>query len=113
VDKAADLAAEWHEYFYRIRQQCPWSWAAWQQGQISIHRWQGRVIELGDQAARIYTVKLNRRRLKRLAQQLDLDPVTEWLWSEPSYGPMATPVPVLIQQDRRRLTELRNRLEKQ
>lgn len=106
--KVADV--NWQEYFYLIRQQCPWSWAAWQRSEIDIQRWQGKPQELGNYQARIYIVDLTRRRLKKLAEKLDLDPVSEWLWSEPNYGPWATPIPVLIQQDRARLEEIRQEI---
>jgi hypothetical protein len=100
----------WGQYFYNIRQQCPWSYKAWQCGEIDIQRWQGSPKPLGVYQARIYIVDLNRRRLKKLAGTLDLDPDCEWLFSEPSYGPWATAVPVLIQQDRHRLNEIRQKL---
>jgi hypothetical protein len=104
------VGVNWEEYFYNIRQQCPWSWAAWQRNEIDITRWQGTVIELGNYQARIYTVNLNRRRLKKLAKLLDNDIICEWLWSEPNYGPWATPVSVLIQQDRNKLNQIRKQL---
>jgi hypothetical protein len=33
----------------------------------------------------------------------------EWLYSFPGYGPFATPVPVLIQQNRKELNDLRSK----
>jgi hypothetical protein len=38
------------------------------------------------------------------------DTECEWLWSYPGYGDYATPVSVLIQQNRRELNQLRSNL---
>ena len=102
-------SVDWADYFYKIRQQCPWSYAAWQQGQIDIRKFKGKLEDLGSFQARIYLVSLNKRRTKKLAQQLDHGQ-DEILWSHPSYGPWSTPVACLIQQDRKRLQELRTRI---
>ena len=105
--KAADV--NWSEYFEGIKKQCPWSLTAWTKGEITVSKWQGHTEPLGNQQARIYiTNSLNQRRLKKLCQQLDHGS-DEWLWSYPGYGRFATPVPVLIQQDRQQLTELRSK----
>ena len=107
VEKArSHQSVDWADYFYKIRQQCPWSYAAWQRGQIDITKYRGQIEDLGIYQARIYLMPLNKRRLKKLAKSLDQDK-DEILWSHPSYGPWATPVACLIQQDRKRLTELR------
>lgn len=100
-------SVNWADYFSKIKQQCPWSYAAWQQGQIDIQKFKGQLGDLGAFQARIYLVALNKRRTKKLAKKLDLGH-DEILWSHPSYGPWATPVACLIQQDRKRLQELRN-----
>jgi hypothetical protein len=84
---------------------CPWSLAAWNQGQIDIVT--TRVIRpLGDFQARIYILDLSKRRLKKLCVLRDHGE-DEWLWSHPEYGAYAAPVPCLIQQDRATLTRLR------
>jgi hypothetical protein len=105
--KAADV--NWSEYFEGIRKQCPWSLAAWTKGEITVSKWQGSSQPLGTMQARMYvTPTLNQRRLKKLCKTLDHG-ADEWLWSYPNYGPYATPVAVLIQQSRARLTELRQK----
>ena len=105
VVKAAD--ANWESYFLKIKSQCPWSWTAWQKNNIDIVKWQGKIIDLGSFDARIYLTKsLNPRRLKKLCRDLDQG-VYEWLWSYPGYGPFATPMFCLIQQDRARLEQIR------
>ena len=45
--------------------------------------------------------------LKKLAKKLDTSIEYEFLWSEPTNGDYASPVPILIQQDRRKLFDLR------
>jgi hypothetical protein len=108
VVKAADV--DWSEYFLKIKSQCPWSQPAWSKGKIDIARWSGKVVDLGVYSARVYTVKnKNRRRLKKLCKQLDQG-VCEWLWSYPGYGAYATPVAVLIQQNRAELDAIRKHL---
>jgi hypothetical protein len=104
------LNDSWGNYFYKIREQCPWSWRAWQQDLIEITPWTGLVEPLGQLQARVYTVDLSVEELRQLADQLD-EGDCEWLWSHPGAGPWATPVPVLIQQDRAELTRLRNKLK--
>ena len=105
--KAADV--NWSEYFEGIQKQCPWSLAAWTKGEITVTKWQGLSQPLGTMQARIYlTHSLNQRRLKKLCKTLDHG-ADEWLWSYPGLGPFATPVAVLIQQNRARLTELRQK----
>jgi hypothetical protein len=105
VAKAVD--ANWEDYFSMIQKVCPWSWAAWKQGQIDITKWQGEIIDLGPLEARVYVTKgLNPRRLKKLSRDLDQG-TYEWLWSYPGYGRFAAPRFCLIQQDRARLSELR------
>lgn len=104
-------SVDWSAYFQRIKTQCPWSGQAYQRNLIDFVRWQGTPRPIGDFSARIYSTKLNRRRLKKLCKQLDQqDTECEWLWSHPSYGPYATEIPILIQQPRQILQLLRQKL---
>lgn len=103
------VAVNWEEYFYSIKKQCPWSWAAWQQGEILVRRL-GEPQDLGEYSAIVYVSSLNRRRLKKLCAKLNTSKECEWLWSHPTYGPYATPLPCLIQQDRRVLDEIRAKI---
>ena len=105
--KAAGV--DWGSYFLSIQRQCPWSLIAWSKGKIDIQPWRGQELDLDVYRARVYLVKnLNRRRLKKLCKQLDQGSC-EWLWSYPGYGPYATPVPVLIQQNRSELDYIRSK----
>lgn len=111
MEQDANLESDsWADYFYKIRLQCPWSWAAWQQDLIDIVTWTGEVIALGHYQARVYIVDTGEIELKQLAHDLDQGEY-EWLWSHPGFGPWATPAKVLIQQDRAELARLRNKLE--
>lgn len=102
-------SVDWGAYFYRIKEQCPWSYAAWQKGQIDVVEWAGEVIPLQDYQARVYTVASNDE-AESLAKELDFGEC-EWLFSYAEYGDYGTPVPVIIQQDRKKLSSLRSKLD--
>lgn len=102
-------SVDWADYFQRIKQQCPWSLAAWNQGRILIRRL-GQPQDLGDYSAIVYVSSLNRRKLKKLCAKLNTSKECEWLWSHPTYGPYATPKPCLIQQNRQVLDEIRAKI---
>jgi hypothetical protein len=111
VRRKNPVVVDWAAYFWDIRSECPWSWAAWQQAQIDIQSWTGSVRDLGPYQARMYLVRISTQELEALTDQLCLQyPNCEWLYSYPEYGESATPVPVLIQQDRDRLQRLRQQL---
>lgn len=104
-------SVDWTTYFQRIKSVCPWSLAAYLNGKIDFQKWRGRAEPIGEFSARIYTTDLNRRRLKKLCNKLDQqDTQCEWLWSDPSYGPYATEIPILIQQPRQILQDLRQKI---
>ena len=107
---AKDVGVDWGQYFLSIQKQCPWSLVSWAKGKTDIQPWHDEVKPLDHFRARVYVVKnKNKRRLKKLCKKLDHGEC-EWLWSYPGYGPYATPVPVLIQQRRRELDSIRQRL---
>lgn len=102
---------DWGSYFEHIKTVCPWSTIAWKKGQILITDWTGSVLDLEENQAIVYVVHgANRRRLKKLCKSVDTDLRYDWLWSEPSHGPYASPAPVLIQQDSKHLFEARYRV---
>jgi hypothetical protein len=102
-------SVDWREYFKSIRTECPWSYKADQQGLIDITSWKGEVIPLGDYQARVYLIEASNQEVEALASALDHGE-DEWLFSYPGYGLYATPVAVLIQQNRQQLTNLRTQL---
>jgi hypothetical protein len=106
-------SVNWLEYFESIQQECPWSLRAYKQGAISIESWHDTdtLEPLGDYQARMYIVDLPDNIVEAMAQELDCqDQECEWLFSYPGYGEFATPVKVLIQQNRKQLNALRTRL---
>jgi hypothetical protein len=70
--------------------------------------WNGCPEPLGNYRARVYVVNATGATVEKMAQDLD-EGDCEWLFSYPEYGQFATPVPVLIQQDRATLTSLREK----
>jgi hypothetical protein len=59
----------------------------------------------------MYILDLPDNIVEAMAEELDSnDQESEWLFSYPGYGEFATPVKVLIQQNRKQLNDLRNRL---
>jgi hypothetical protein len=112
VEKArSHQSVNWYDYFKSIREECPWSYAAYLKGQIDIVEYQGVRIPLGDYQARMYIVSAPDSTVVAIAQGLDYDDSEcEWLYSYPGYGEFATPVSVLIQQNRSQLKNLRQQL---
>ena len=102
-------SVDWLEYFKSIRVECPWSYSAYLKGQIDIVEYTGRVIPLGDYAARVYVINAPNSTVEALAAGLDYEGKDEWLYSYPGYGPFAAPVSILIQQNRQQLKELREK----
>lgn len=106
-------SVDWYAYFKSIRTQCPWSYAAYLKGAIAIQHWSDSdtLKPLGLYQARMYIVDVPNNILEQMATELDcVDQECEWLFSYPGYGEFATPVSVLIQQNRRELDDLRNNL---
>ena len=112
MEKAkSHLSVNWYRYFKDIRTQCPWSYAAYVKGLIDIVEYTGEVIPLGDYSARVYVINAPDATVEALALALDHDGLDEWLFSYPGYGDYATPVSVLIQQNRQQLNQLRSQLK--
>ena len=107
-------SVNWYDYFKSIREECPWSYAAYLKGAISIESWHDtdRLEPLGKYQARMYIVDLPDNIVEAMATELDCqDQECEWLFSYPGYGEFATPVKVLIQQSRTTLEQLRSKLD--
>jgi hypothetical protein len=105
-------SVDWFHYFKSIRKECPWSYAAYVRGELSIIPFENKVLPLGDFEARMYCVELSPSELEALSEKLNAsDADNEWLFSYPEYGDFATPIPVLIQQNRKKLNDLRENLQ--
>ena len=103
------LSVDWYSYFKSIRSQCPWSYQSYVNGGIDIVEYQGKAIPLGKYDARVYVVNAPNETVEAICAGLNYGS-DEWLFSYPGYGPFATPVSILIQQDRQRLKTLREQL---
>lgn len=101
-------SVDWNSYFQLIRSECPWAASAWRQGLIDIVEWQGLILPLDHYQARVYVLD-HSQGLEALCLSLDHGEC-EWLFSHPGYGDWATPVPVLIQQNRSELARIRQKL---
>ena len=112
--EAASVSKEqWSEYFASIVAVCPWSKSYWKQQKIDVTIWRGEasIIPLGDYVARMYIHKHSSgRTLCNIHHRLnDARTHEEWLFSHPQYKGHSTPVPVLIQQDLKVLTQARRK----
>ena len=106
------LSVNWLGYFESIQRECPWSLRAYKQNLIDIVNWtdSDTLEPLGKFQARMYIVDYPDSIVEALATELDCqDQDCEWLFSYPGYGEFATPVKVLIQQNRKELSEIRNK----
>jgi hypothetical protein len=112
VEKAkSHQSVNWYDYFKSIREECPWSYAAYLKGKIDIKEYEGVQLPLGDYSARMYIITAPDATVSAIAEGLDYeDKEYEWLYSYPGYGDYATPVSVIIQQWRAELNAIRNRL---
>lgn len=105
-------SVNWYAYFKSIREQCPWSYAAYIRNEIQFLPWNPscKPHDLDQYQARMWLVDYPNQVIEAMAEELNSkDAVNEWLFSYPGYGEYATPVAVLIQQDRKRLEDLRNK----
>ena len=112
--EAASVSKEqWSEYFASIVSVCPWSKSYWRQAKIDIQKWRGtqHITPLGDYVARMWIHNnASGRTLCNIHYRLnDARTHEEWLYSHPQYKGHSTPVPVLIQQDLKVLTQARTR----
>ena len=101
-------SVNWYEYFKSIRVECPWSYSAYLKGLIDIVEYTGDILPLGRYHARVYVINAPNETVEALAAGLDHGE-DEWLFSYPGYGPFAAPVSILIQQNRSKLKELREK----
>jgi hypothetical protein len=106
-------SVDWLAYYKSIAKECPWSLRAYQQGLIDLQDWGDKdsIPPLGHYHARVWHVEYPDTVVEAMAEELDSrDPVHEWLFSYPGYGEYATPVAVLIQQNRQQLNQIRDKI---
>ena len=113
-------AVDWQQYFQGIRSECPWSLKAYLNNQLEIVPYSDltlvdnrKRVASGEPEAVIYTfyTNISSKWLEEMCDKLnDHDPRCEYLWSHPEHGGSSTPLPVLIQQQKVRLTKLRLKL---
>ena len=110
----------WLKYFHSIRHVCPWSYKSYLEGKIKIIPFDRELLKLTEMNwnlesndALVYVVDdLTLNEIDEfVAHRNDCQEKCEYLWSHPTFTKGSnnqTPKPVIIQQDRKRLMELRN-----
>ena len=110
----------WFQYFRSIRNVCPWSFESYCQGRIKIVPLDIDILKLTetnwnieDWDAIVYVVDdLTLNAIDDIvAHRNESQEKCEYLWSHPTYskgGNNQAPYPIIIQQDRAQLMELRN-----
>ena len=115
--KVAKEDSTWVKYFAKIRGVCPWSYNLMDKILVvetpenCINTWSS-IFKSSNHEAFVYKFpKASVEWLKAKCDELNAaQEHSEWLWSHPTEGGDSTPSPVLIQQNRARLTELRNKI---
>ena len=118
--KEVEDNSNWFNYFHSIRHVCPWSYKSYLEGKIQIIPFDKELLKLTEinwkiqpNDALVYVVDdLTLDEIDEfVAHRNDSQKKCEYLWSHPTFTKGAnnqTPKPVIIQQDRERLMELRN-----
>jgi len=109
----------WSRYFASIKQVCPWSLTSYMHDKILFvdyssvsHNTWSKLFRNTSHEAFVYRCEgKDVDWLVNKCEKLNLIYKTsEWLWSHPDEGGNSTPIPVLIQQDREQLENLRNKI---
>jgi len=111
-DRSVQDEDNWKAYFEKISDACPWSLEAYNNDEIQFFQEINTIRSLENNKANLYILSnFSIDDIYELAEELDdLYDEYEFLWSHPDFtkgGNRATPVPVLIQQDRKLLEYLR------
>jgi len=115
--KVAKEDKTWVKYFASIRGVCPWSYKLMDKILVldthinCINTWSA-IFKSSKHEAFVYKFpKANVSWLTNKCEELNAaQEHSEWLWSHPSEGGDSTHIACLIQQDRARLTDLRNKI---
>lgn len=111
----------WRSYFTKIREVCPWSYGymdkilVWENTSETCMGTVSKLFRATNFESFVFVYKdKSPEWLESRAELLNKEQnVCEWLWSHPdadSGQNTSTPVPCLIQQDRQRLTNLREKI---
>ena len=121
VERKKEVEVNWLQYFHSIQKVCPWSYKSYCEGRIKIIPFDEKILKLLEQSwnteswdAIVYTAS------GKTVDELDLfvedrnnkQSICEYLWSHPTHtkgGNNQSPYPIIIQQDRRFLNELRKK----
>ena len=115
----AEAKCNWFQYFHSIRHVCPWSYESYCKGRIKIVPLDIDILKLTemnwnieDWDAIVYVVDdLTLDEIDDIvAHRNDSQEKCEYLWSHPTFTKgknNQTPFPIIIQQDRAQLMELR------
>ena len=118
MERKNEAEVDWLNYFQSISKFCPWSLKSYKEGTMLITQFDKDILKLNEQNwslkqwdAIVYTSKLSVDELDKFCEKRnELQEKCEYLWSHPHYtkgGNRQTHCPVIIQQDRAQLTELR------
>jgi len=116
--KKAQEEVNWAEYFARIRGVCPWSYKAFMNDNILIINYgEADFITFaklfGHSKHETYVYKCIGHTSEWLNAKCDEMNVLfnhcEWLWSHPEYGGDSPDIPIIIQQDKKQLEQLREK----
>ena len=121
VERKEEVEAKsiWLKYFHSIRHVCPWSYQSYLEGKIKIIPFDRELMELTEanweldpNDALVYVVDdLTLNEIDEfVAHRNDCQEKCEYLWSHPTYTKGSNnqaPYPIIIQQDRAKLMELR------
>jgi hypothetical protein len=119
VERKALKEDNWATYFAKIRGVCPWSYQAHMNNNImfvdysetSHNTW---AMLFGSTKHEAFVYKCTGKTVDWLTSMCDeLNEQyanSEWLWSHPEEGGDSTPIPVLIQQNKAQLEQLREKI---
>jgi hypothetical protein len=115
-----EVEVNWLQYFHSIKKVCPWSYESYTQGTTKITQFDKDILLLNEQnwstlpwEVIVYLTgdDLTLNAIDEIVvYRNESQEKCEYLWSHPSFtkgGNNQTPVPVIIQQDRRTLEKLR------
>lgn len=119
MEKKVAEEVNWTSYFAKIRGVCPWSYRAHMAekilfvdyNEVEFNTWKSLFHSSNHEAYVYKCMGKTSDWLNSKCDQLNqTDQKSEWLWSHPIEGGDSTPVPVLIQQDKQILADLRKKV---